>query len=268
MPELIEVEQYRQALAPLVGHKVASILVRPDDYLRPRGTPPEVLAIVGGLTLLATRRIGKLLLLSLGHSDRTDMELGLRFGMTGRLLVDGSGPIDKLVYGAGGDDERWERVRITLGPPSASESNVVSVIDPRRLGSVELDPDVSRLGPDASTLSAAALDHALGTRQRPLKSTLMDQAIVAGLGNLLTDEILWRSQLAPTRPAGGLSVSERSLLNNTIRVVIAELAERGGSHTGDSFDLRDAVPCHLCDVTMAHTTVGGRSSWWCPGHQH
>ncbi|MFM8972305.1 MAG: formamidopyrimidine-DNA glycosylase, partial [Actinomycetota bacterium] len=72
--------------------------------------------------------------------------------------------------------------------------------DPRRLGAVELNPDESRLGPDALTLTFAQLDRAFATRTAPVKAVLMDQQRIAGLGNMLVDEALWRAAVDPARP--------------------------------------------------------------------
>ncbi len=87
--------------------------------------------------------------------------------------------------------------------------------DPRRLGAVELDPDESRLGPDALTLTFEQLDHALDRRQAPVKAVLMDQHRVAGLGNLLVDESLWRAGIAPTRPPAAIETAERKVLHRS-----------------------------------------------------
>ena len=132
--------------------------------------------------------------------------------------------------------------------------------DPRRLGGVELDPDEDRLGPDAWTLSGAELTRALGTGTGPLKARLLDQARVAGLGNLLVDEILWRSGLDPARPAGSLDAPERRRLCGRIRSTLDELDQRGGSHTGDLHEHRraggscprDQVPFEAANDRRSH----------------
>jgi formamidopyrimidine-DNA glycosylase len=141
--------------------------------------------------------------------------------------------------------------------------------DPRRLGGVSLDPDESVLGPDALTLTAATLAAALGRSTAPLKARLMDQARIAGIGNLLADEILWRAGLDPVRPAGGLSDAERAALHASILEVLADLGARGGSHTGD---VRGAAAldglCPRDGTPLVRRTVGGRTTVSCPGHQH
>ncbi len=272
MPELIEVELYRKAFDPLIGGVVKSLEVRHPEFVRPRGTPPEVFSVLQGSQLVATRRHGKLLLLDVLLSPPQEgstngiaydsATLGLRFGMTGMLFVDGVGPIDRLEYASAKADVSWNRFVLSIG------GTTVTVRDQRRLGSVELDPDTSLLGAEATTIESAQLALLLTSRRRAIKSLLLDQSSVAGLGNLLVDEVLWRTGIAPHRAANELSTAEVALLAETIRSTIADLSDRGGSHMGDSFPHR--VPGAVCpkgDGNMARSTVGGRTTWWCPGHQ-
>jgi formamidopyrimidine-DNA glycosylase len=140
--------------------------------------------------------------------------------------------------------------------------------DPRRLGAVELDPDESRFGPDATVLDRRGLDRAIGRSRAPLKAVLMDQSRIAGLGNLLTDELLWRAGLDPARAAGGLEPSERVALLRAIRQTVRVLGRRGGSHTGDLQASR--VPGGVCPrdgAELLRRTVGGRTTYSCPVHQ-
>ena len=147
------------------------------------------MAALTGRTVTAVRRLGKLLVLGMDDGTR----LGLRFGMTGRLLVDGAAAIERLQYSSGREVAGWDRfMRFTDGSD-------LRLRDPRRLGGVVLDPDEDRLGADALSLTGG-LDAALGTSTAPLKARLMDQARIAGVGNLLADEILWRAGLDPPGP--------------------------------------------------------------------
>ena len=147
----------------------------------------------------AARRIGKLLLLDVEGAPT----LGIRFGMTGRLLVDGESGTDRLVYAPRRHDPKWDRFSIDF-----SDGGSLVVHDPRRLGGILLDPDVSGLGPDAATVTLSALAAALRGSKAPLKARLLDQSRLAGVGNLIADEALWRSRLSPLRPAGSLSPAE------------------------------------------------------------
>lgn len=262
MPELIEVEYYRRALDAVVGQDVVDVTVDPPAYLRPPGSDPTELTSLRATTLTGTSRRGKLLLLHFSEASDEVHTLGLRFGMTGRLLIDGEGPIERLEYSSGKNDPSWDRAVITL------QSARVSIRDPRRLGSLELDATFEGLGPEASTLEASELEEAVRGRTKAIKAVLLDQALIAGLGNLLSDETLWRAGVAPSRPAGELTVDEVRTLASEIRRTVADLTARGGSHMGDSFSLRaDGEACTRCGGAMAHATIGGRSTWSCRVHQ-
>jgi formamidopyrimidine-DNA glycosylase len=135
---------------------------------------------------------------------------------------------------------------------------------------VGLDPDEERLGPDALTLSARQLGQALEARGAgpSLKARLLDQARVAGLGNLLVDEILWRAALSPERPSGSLDPDEVSGLARVVRATLRQLLRRGGSHLGDLMaERRLGGHCPRDGTALVRQTVGGRTTWWCPGHQ-
>jgi formamidopyrimidine-DNA glycosylase len=96
----------------------------------------------------------------------------------------------------------------------------------------------------------------------------MDQSRIAGLGNLLTDEVLWRAGLDPARDAGGLDDTERAMLARTIRHTVRVLGRRGGSHTGDlqASRARGGV-CPRDGAELLRRTVGGRTTYSCPVHQ-
>ena len=138
--------------------------------------------------------------------------------------------------------------------------------DPRRLGAAELDPDESRLGPDALTLTFASSITRSAQRTAPIKAVLMDQARIAGLGNLLVDEALWRA--ASIRRAGRRHRHRRAprALHQAIRTTLRVLDRRGGSHTGDMpRDLDVPVPPRR--RAAQRRTVGGRTTYSCPVHQ-
>ena len=140
--------------------------------------------------------------------------------------------------------------------------------DPRRLGGVELAPDEARLGTDARTITAAALRRALASSRAPLKARLMDQAHVAGVGNLIADETLWRAGLDPRRPAASLEDREVRRLHRHLHATVRDLISRGGSHTGDFLPHRRAGACCPRDgASLQRGVVGGRTTWWCPQHQ-
>lgn len=183
--------------------------------------------------------------------------------MTGRLLVDGVPGVERLQYSSPKDVPAWDRVTLRF-----EEGGDLRVRDPRRLGGVLLDPDEARLGVDATSVSASALRDLLARSRAPLKARLMDQARLAGVGNLIADEVLWRAGLDPARPAGGLSPVEARRLHRHLRRALEDLDERGGSHLGDLVaERRTGGVCPKDGTPLVRRTVGGRTTWSCPRHQ-
>lgn len=257
MPELIEVETYRRQAEAVVGRTIADAPVL--DPLGLRGVDPDaVRAELAGRTVEAADRIGKLLLLP------TDGPvIGLRFGMTGRLLVDDASAIDGLLYGGQGDDPAWDRYVLAF-----TDGTELRVRDPRRLGGLQLDPDTGRLGPEASTVTDDQLAGALARSRTALKARLLDQSRLAGLGNLLVDETLWRAGIDPARTCDEIRPDEVPALAAAIRDTVADLTRRGGSHTGDLQAARvPGAPCPRDGAPLDRTTVGGRTTYRCPRHQ-
>src|SRR3546814_21141719 len=109
----------------------------------------------------------------------------------------------------------------------------LQMVDPRRLGGVELDPDESRLGIDALSIAPAQLRDALAGSTAPLKARLLDQAHVAGIGNLIVDEVLWRAGPDPARPARSLDADELRRLHPPLRSGVVALTRPVGSPLGD-----------------------------------
>ena len=258
MPEILEVEKYRRAADTVVGRTVDHVHA-PDDWYTKGETSPDLLrSLLPGALITGTRRIGKLMLV-----DTDGPVLGLRFGMTGRIIVDGHAPIEELMYGSHHDDPAWDRFGIGFRGGGA-----LVIRDPRRLGGVEVDPDETRLGPDAASLTLGRLRGALASSSAPLKGRLLDQSRIAGLGNLLVDETLWRARLAPERPAGSLDDRELGQLLRAVRRTLAVLEERGGSHTGDLQPARiRGGSCPRDGAELCRGQVGGRTTYWCPVHQ-
>ncbi len=257
MPELLEIEMYRRGAANLVGRRIAEIEA-PDDWYLKHVSAPEVEAVLTGSTIEAIDRIGKLMVL------RTDTErLGLRYGMTGRLVVDGAPVIDVLEYSALRLDPSWNRFALRFTGGGSAVMN-----DPRRLGGVELNPDLTKLGPDAWSISYEAFRALTERTGVALKALLLNQKRIAGLGNLLVDELLWRAGIAPTRSANELRSDEVVGVHEALVPMLNELFGRGGSNTGDLFPERSAEGvCPRDGHSLRHGTVGGRSTWWCPHHQ-
>ena len=255
---MIEVEAYRRAASETVGRVIAAVHA-PDEWFAKGDTTTDALRLeLTGARVGAARRIGKLVVL-----DTDGPRLGLRFGMTGRIVVDGVAPINHLLYDSARNEPRWERFGLRFEGGGA-----MVLRDPRRLGGVQLDPDENALGPDAAALTRAQLRGALGDSTMALKARLMDQRRLAGLGNFLVDESLWRAGLAPIRSAGSLEDRELVRLHRAIRSTLAVLGERGGSHTGDLQPARvRGGHCPRDGAELRRDRVGGRTTYWCPQHQ-
>lgn len=257
MPEGIEVEYYRRLAERAVRRRIEAVEAPDAWFLKGGLTEPSLRAALVGRTVLAARRRGKLLVL-----DTDGPGLGLRFGMTGRLLVGGEPGIDHLEYGSDRDEPAWDRLTLHL------QGTRLVVRDPRRLGAVLLDPDESGLGPDAFTVGVAGLAAALRGSAAPLKARLLDQGRLAGVGNLIGDEVLWRAALDPGRPAGSLTGAEIRRLHRHLRRTLDDLLARGGSHTGDLYAVRVAGgACPKDRAPLVRRTIGGRTTWSCPRHQ-
>jgi formamidopyrimidine-DNA glycosylase len=260
VPELIEVEQYRRAAEAAVGRVVDGVDVLDPRVVRGGADGTALADAVTGSAIVAAERLGKVLLLA---TDRQHV-LGLRFGMTGRLLVDGVSPIERLEYSPPGDRDEWVRFRLRL-----DGGRELTILDPRRLGSVALDPDLSGLGPDAASVSLRVFRGALGTSEVAVKARLLDQSKLAGVGNLIADEALWQSGIDPARPSVSLDDEEVRRLHRGLRKTIDRLTRRGGSHTGDLQDSRRrGAPCPRCGAMLARRTIGGRTTYSCPREQH
>jgi formamidopyrimidine-DNA glycosylase len=259
VPELIEVEAYRRLAETALNRRIAAVLAPDAWWLKGGLTAPALEAALTGRRFTAARRTGKRLLLDTSDDGPV---LGLKFGMTGRLIVDGAAGVQELIYSSNKDIPAWDRLVVRF-----DGGGVLAVRDARRLGGAELDPDEARLGPDAATLGPAGLARVLAGSHAPLKARLMDQARVAGLGNLLVDEILYRAGLDPARPAGGLSDTESRRLARTVRRTLRDLGPLG-SHAGELGPARrPGGTCPKDGAPLVRRTIGGRTTWSCPQHQ-
>lgn len=258
MPEGVEIEIYRHAAEHALGREVATVDAN-DEWFCKEGTTPEALAaILTGTTFTAARRRGKLLILD--HDGGT---LGLRFGMTGRIIVDGDAPIDTLEYSSDRNDPAWDRFVLHF-----ADGGALRLRDPRRLGGVVLDPNEDDLGADVFTITADELDRRVFVGQVALKARMLDQQRVAGIGNLIADETLWRAGIDPARPASTVSVDDRERFREELMSVLADFVRDGGSHTGHLQPARQrGSTCPQDGAPLDRRTVGGRTTFSCPQHQ-
>jgi formamidopyrimidine-DNA glycosylase len=254
VPELPDVEGYRRILsAQALGKRITAIEVDDQAVLRNTTTQAASLALVRRSFAAAERR-GKWLIASLKRGD-----LVFHFGMTGRLEW------------LGRDDElgRFVRLRIRY-----SDGSLV-YRDPRRLSGVwlcvgegEVSTVTGPLGPDALDLSFSELDERLEARRGAVKTALMDQQVVAGLGNMLSDETLWRARVHPLHSYPDLTTARRKELHRALTSVLAA-SVRGGSIPRTrgwlSGQRGQADPrCPKAHGSLRISKIGGRTALWCP----
>src|SRR5580698_3937923 len=172
-----------------------------DTFVCRPHAPGEIRhALLGGELLTAMRR-GK----TMWCLSSEAVTLGIHLGMSGKIVIaDADGTeIDGGDYWEGGrkpGDYRWARFTLTF-----DDGGRLMLVDPRRLGRVRLNPPVEQLGPDAQLITPAQFRAALAGSTAPVKARLMDQRKIAGIGNLLADEILWRARIHPARLASSLT---------------------------------------------------------------
>jgi formamidopyrimidine-DNA glycosylase len=248
MPELPEVERARALIEERgLGRRIAAV-DDADTYVCRPHAPGELAKALGGLELVAAGRRGK----AMWCDTDGGPVLGLHLGMAGRIAIDE----DPEPHG-------WDRFTLLF-----EDGGRLALRDKRRLGRAILDPDLARVGPDAASISRDEFRERVGRGGAPLKARIMDQSVLAGVGNLLADETLWRARLSPVRPAGELSTEELDLLRRELRAATRMAIRRGGVHTGDVIAHRKAGEhCPRCGAAMVRGSVGGRTTWWCPREQ-
>jgi formamidopyrimidine-DNA glycosylase len=260
VPELPEIESYRRLAETALDRSVRSVKAPDRWYLKSGATAAGLRRTLVGHRFTAARRQGKLLLLDTDGGP----VVGIRFGMTGTLLVDGSSSVEHLLYTPRRVNPAWDRLVVGF-----DDGGRMEVQDPRRLGGVLIDPTLDHLGPDALSITRAQLAAALAGSAAPLKARLLDQSKVAGIGNLIADELLWRTSLSPERPAGSLTPAEVRRLHSGMVRALGRLIQRGGSHLGDLMEERHrGGRCPKDGTELARATIGGRTTYWCPAHQH
>ena len=276
MPELPEVETVRRALRPaLEGRKVAAARICHPRTARRHARSTDVEDRLVGRRVLRLGRIGKFLLIELD----ADLTWVIHLGMSGRIRLGEPGDPTE------GHTRFWAEME--SGP-------LVRLIDPRTFGFVAVftsgeldDSTLAKLGADAweELPSAGWLFERMASRTIAVKSLLLDQRFVAGLGNIYSDEVLHRAGIHPSRRAGGLSEAEVGRIHSQVGPVLAEGIRRGGTSLDDLAYLlpdgraggfleylrvygREGQPCRSCDAPIRRMVIGARSSYFCPECQN
>ncbi len=290
MPELPEVETLRRGLAPVMeGARITAVEQRRADlrFAFPDGFADRLT----GRRITALNRRAKYLLAELDNGEVLVMHLG----MSGSFRI---APKDKKARDKNAEDKNAAHDHVVLHLKRAKAANCTVIYnDPRRFGfmtlidrrAIDSHKLFAGLGiePTGNALDPAALAEQFAGRAAPLKAVLLDQKIIAGLGNIYVCEALWRARLSPRRAAGTLvlrngTAGERlDRLTQAVRTVIADAIAAGGSslrdytHTDGSFGYfqhvfavydRAGQVCQRpgCGGTIARIVQSGRSSFYCP----
>lgn len=272
MPELPEVETVRRAIRPeLEGRRVDGARICHPRTARRHARPTDVEDRLVGRRVERVGRIGKFLLIGLD----ADLTWVMHLGMSGRIRL----------CEPGDPQETHTRFRAEMesGPS-------VRLVDPRTFGFVavftpeELDGStLARLGADAweALPPAGSLFERMRSRTIAVKSLLLDQRFVAGLGNIYSDEVLHRAGVHPSRRSGGLSQEEVARIHSQVRPVLAAGISRGGTSLDDLAYLlpdgraggfleylrvygREGQACRSCGAEIRRMVIGARSSFFCP----
>ena len=188
--------------------------------------------------------------------------------MSGRIVVTGpDGSVaeggDPRPFGARAVKPQWSRFTLRF-----ADGGSLVLLDPRLLGRVRLQPDIGALGPDAAQVTRAEFGALIRKGRVAVKARLLDQSKIAGIGNLLADEILWQARVSPLQPAGRLTAAEADRLYRAMKAAVAAAIAGGGVHTGEIIAARHpGGTCPRDGAPMVHGTVGGRSTWWCSREQ-
>jgi formamidopyrimidine-DNA glycosylase len=270
VPELPEVESARATIEAAALHRPIADVDDTDRWECRPHAPGEIRAALVGRSLTAACRQGKSLWCETGGDGPV---LGLHLGMSGRILVMGAAGAlteggDRLA-GPGSAAEQadrnpvWTRFTIVF-----ADGGALRLFDKRRLGRVRLDPDLGALGPDAERITAAAFRARVGRGTAPVKARLLDQSVLAGVGNLLADETLWQARLDPRRRVDTLGADDLTALHRALRSATRAAIRHGGVHTGTVIaHRRPDGHCPRCGAAMQRATVGGRTTWFCPREQ-
>jgi formamidopyrimidine-DNA glycosylase len=262
MPELPEVQATVDSVRPgLVGRRILAVRQPRTDIIRPRGFDLARHLLEDRVTDVARR--AKRIVITLASGNRWYVHLG----MTGRLVV--AAPSSPL--------PRHSHLVLVL-----DDDNELRFVDPRRFGKIVWlghHTDDEDLGPEPLTMRATELSAALARTRRAIKTALLDQHLIAGIGNIYADESLHAAGIHPKKPANRLTRDETQRLLRAIKTVLRRAIRSGGSTIRDyangnnepgSFQQqlavydREAEPCRRCRTPIVRIVLGGRGTHFCP----
>src|SRR6202035_2697764 len=260
MPEEPEVEIARRLIADLALDRRIVGVDDADTFVTRPHSPGELREALTGRTLTAAHRRGKTMWIETSGVDGSagpGPDLGIHLGMSGRIVV--TAPDGWVAEGGdppGRDAQprkaEWDRFTLEF-----ADGGRLALFDKRRLGRIVLNPDIDALGPDAAEVTPAQFRALITKGTIAVKARLLDQSKIAGVGNLLADEILWQARVSPLARVDSLSPAQVNRLYRAVKSVLASAVAHGGAHTGEIIAARH--PGGICPrdgAPMAHGMVG------------
>ncbi len=261
MPELPEVETVARSIARIVGRRIVSAEFTCTRVLR--GDPDRMSADLAGRRIRGIRRRGKFIVIDLDGGYCLTVHLG----MTGKLLL-------------GGATGRHTHAVVNL------DRGVLRYEDPRQFGKLEAGPGLPerlrKLGPEPLEITLAEFAARLGRRKARIKTVLLDQHFIRGVGNIYADEALFRARIHPLAIGARLRLERVRRLHTAIVEVLAQAIEKGGSSISDYVDAegrqgffqfehrvyqRTGEPCVRCGAPIRRILVAQRGTHYCPACQ-
>ncbi|MDB5324208.1 MAG: formamidopyrimidine-DNA glycosylase [Phycisphaerales bacterium] len=265
MPELPEVQTVVSSLGPRVtGAKVVAVQLNRTDIVTPMGI--DLASLLVGRTITGVERRAKRIVFTVDGCDRFYIHLG----MSGQLTLET----------AGAEVKKHTHLIATL--KALGKTFELRFRDPRRFGGIfwlGCETAEEGLGPEPLTLKPAKLAKALARTRRPIKAALLDQRVIAGLGNIYADECLFLAGVHPLTLANALSIEDIGRLNRAIKRVLRRAIAARGSTLRDYVDAdsapgeyrskhqvygREVEPCRMCKTAIERIVLGGRSTCFCP----
>ena len=267
MPELPEVQTVVTSLRPkVVGQTIRGVHVYRADVVDPPGT--DLAALLTGTRIRSVERRGKRIIFTL--DDGHDSKFFVHLGMTGRLTI---------VTDTADDTTRPKHTHVEF----RLDTGTLRFADPRRFGGLWwLGPGGcadAGMGPEPLTVRPTQLLRRLARTTRAVKNALLDQSVVAGLGNIYVDESLFGAGIHPLTPANELTAGQVGRLNRSIKTVLRRAIRNRGSTLRDYVDAdgvggsfqslhkvydREGKPCRRCRTPIERIVLGGRSTHYCP----
>jgi formamidopyrimidine-DNA glycosylase len=269
VPELPEVETVRRTLEPIVGATITSVWDSGFGLHMNRKPPRKQLRTIVGSTVTGLRRIGKYILID----TTAPRSIIAHLGMTGRLRIQAAG------------DPRASHTHVVFGLGARE----LRFVDARRFGQIDVvtrgaeraHPSLKILGPDPLTegIDADSLRRLARKRKSSLKAFVLDQGVIAGVGNIYASEALWRARLRPTKRANRTSAAQISTLVDAVREVLERALVNNGTSLRDFVDAdgesgdnaeylwvygRRGEPCRRCKAKIKRSVLQGRATYYCP----